>query len=362
MDKLLKKGLRVFNIVLPVLAALLLGAIAIRADGADPIRVYRSILQSAFFNLKGLSSTLVYATPLIMTGLCLVIAFRGGVFNMGGEGQLYMGAFFATVLGFSVTGLPPWLHTTLCLLCGAVCGALWALIPALLKAYLHINELVTTIMLNYVAITICNFLTNGPFCYSYQYTSTQPVAPSAELPLLFPGYTLTAGIFIALAVGVFVWILMNRTTFGYKVDTIGYRQEFAEAVGMNVRKRTMQIFLLSGAIAGLAGATVILSVYHRFTPSFSANPGLGWDGMTAVMLGGSSPVGTVVAAVMLGAFKFGSVSLQVKFGIPTEVIQIVQSSLMLFLSIRFIRENSETVQRLLAKASTRTGKKKKEGA
>ncbi len=349
MNSVVRIVLKVVNTILPVIAALLLGSVIIIWAGASPVKVYTSIVRSAFFSLNGLNATFVYATPLILTGLSLVIAFRAGVFNMGGEGQLYMGAFWAAVVGFSVKGLPAPFHITLCLLTGIICGALWALIPALLKAYLRINELVTTIMLNTVAITLTGFLTNGPYAYSYQYPTTAPIYKSAELPALFEGRTLTIGIIIALVVFVLVNILISKTTLGYEIDMMGHQAEFGEAVGMNIRKKTVIVFLVSGAICGLAGAIVVMSVYHSFTPSFSANPGLGWDGMTVAMLGNTTPVGSLIAAILFGAFKFGGVSLQIKFGIPNEVIQTIQSSLMLFLSVRFINENAALFKRMFKK-------------
>lgn len=206
--------IRILNTLLPVLFALALGAVAILMVDQNPLKVYASIVRSAFFSKNGFLNTLIFATPLIMTGLCLVVAFGGGVFNLGGEGQLYLGAFFATYLGFTLEGLPSWLHVLICLLGGVVAGALFALIPGILKAYFRINELVSTIMLNYIALIFCNYLTNGPFAYSYQYSSTQPVLESAQLPKLVAGHKLSAGILVALVVFLFVWVLVKRTRFG----------------------------------------------------------------------------------------------------------------------------------------------------
>lgn len=345
--------LKTLNILVPVSASLLLGAIAIRLVGASPARVYTSIVRSAFFSLDGFMSSLVYATPLIIIGVSLVVAFRGGIWNMGSEGQLYMGAFFGTYLGFTLTGLPAWLHVTICLLGGFLMGGLWALIPAVLKSYFRISDTVTSLMLNYVAIMFCNYLATGPFSYSYQYTATKPIYSSAEIPPIFSNYTVSWMFVLALVVAAVIAFMTYKTTFGYEVDVIGHQPEFAESVGMNLRKRYMQIFLISGALAGLAGAGVCLSVYKRFTPTFSANPGLGWDGMMATMLGNNSPIGTIIAAIIFGGFKFGSVSLQVKLGVPTEVIEIVQSSLMLFLSVRLIKTNSKIYKRLIENSPVR---------
>lgn len=326
---------KVINFLLPVTLALILGAIAIIIAGQNPFEVYASIINSAFFNRTGFLNTLTFATPIMLTGIGVVLAFSGGVWNLGGEGQMLCGGFAAAYLGFTLTGLPAWLHIPICLIGGILGGMLFALIPAIMKAKFRINEMVTTLMLNYVAITLFLYLTNGPFAYSYQYSSTKPIEAAAILPAFIPKNNLTSGIIIALVVGIAAWVVMKKTKFGYEISALGKQQEFADAVGMRVSKKIIHLFLISGGIAGLAGAIEIMAIHHRFLPNFAE--GLGWDGMLAAMLGGYTPLGTIVSSIVFGAFKFGGVSLQVKFGVPGEIIQIIQSSMILFLSVKFLK-------------------------
>lgn len=334
------------NVLLPVLLSFAICAILILIAGKNPLKVYWTLISKSLLSKEGLLHTLSYASPLIMTGLALAISFKAQIINMGVEGQLYIGAFIATWAGFTFTGLPKFIHLPLCLILAMFSGSVYAYIAGVLKAFFHINEIVVTLMLNYIAIIFTRYLTSGPFKQNIGYTATARVLDSAMLQRITQNTQLSTAIIFALALVPLFWIIYNKTKLGFEINFIGKNIGFADATGMNVKKKILIIMLISGAVAGLAGSTEILGVYRRFTPDFSSNPGLGWDGMLVALLGGNNPIGVFVAAIFFGALKYGSTTLQTFEGVPYDIINVLQSLIILFLSIRFIKENPAVIKRL----------------
>ncbi len=330
----------VLNLLLPIVFAFSVGAVFIALTGKNPLHIYGFLIEQSLLSRTGILNTLAYATPLIMTGLGIAVSFKAGLYNMGIEGQMYMGAFFATFLGFTLKGLPPIIHVTICILGGMAMGMLYSIIPAVLKAYCHVNEMVATMMLNYAAIIFTKFLTNGPFTAKIGYPATEAVEESARLPRFSSRAPLTPAIFIALALVLLVWVIYRKTVFGFEIEAIGKHVEFADSVGMRVEKKIIRIFLLAGAISGIAGATEMLGVHYRFTPGFSTNPGLGWDGMLVALLGSHEPFSVLAAAIFFGALKYGGTTMQTFVGVSNDTIGIIQASLVLFLSARYISKDS----------------------
>ena len=255
-NKVLYKRLSFLNFVLPVLLAFLVSSLFCVIDGSNPFEVYRRIFATAFFTKAGWMNTLGYATPLIMTGIATSFSIKAGVFNMGIEGQVYVGSFFAAVAGYALP-LPKYLHIPVCLLCGALGGMLWSAIPAVLKSKFQINEIVTTIMLNNVALTVTNVLTMGPFNANYIYSSTPTLRDTALMSRFVSQYKVTTALIVAVILLAVVWYILRRTKFGYEIQFLGRQQEFSDAVGMRVSRKIMLVFVLGGAIAGIAGATEI---------------------------------------------------------------------------------------------------------
>jgi ABC-type uncharacterized transport system permease subunit len=326
------------NVLFPVITALILGGIIIAAIGENPFLTYSVMIKKSLFSPDGILKTLHFAAPLILTGLAIAITFKANIFNMGVEGQAVLGAFFAGVVGFSVKGLPPVLHITLCVLTGVVVGMLFALIPALLKAYFNVNEMVVTLMLNYVVVEIVKFLSQGVFKDPTSgYVSTYPIAESAMFKKLF-GSNLTAFFFIALIIFVIMYVVFNKSKLGYEVKAIGKNPEFSEATGMKVSKKIIIIMLISGAMSGLAGAGFLMSEKYRFTLDFSGSPGLGWDGMLIALLGSHNPVGILVAAIFYAALKTGSDYIGVFTNVPKDIVGVIQGILILLLSVKFFNE------------------------
>jgi general nucleoside transport system permease protein len=337
------------GILTPIIAAFLIGAILIMAIGEDPVLTYKIMIEKSLFSLSGLTKTLHFASPLILTGLAIAITFKANIFNMGVEGATVLGGFFAGVVGFSVHGLPPIVHITLCLLTGIITGMLFCLIPALLKAYFKVDEMVVTLMLNYVVVELVKYLAQGVFRDPKSgYVSTYAISKSAMFNKLF-GTDITIFFFIALVVFVILYIVFKKTKLGYEITAIGKNPEFAEAMGMKVSKNIIKIMLISGALSGLAGAGYLMSEKYRFALDFSGNPGLGWDGMLVALLGSHSPVGVLIASIFYAALKTGSEYIGIYTNVPKDIVAIIQGVLILFMSVKFINEKINLVGKLKTK-------------
>ncbi len=300
------------------------GAIAAAFASGDS----RAIGQALYPIAESLATT----TPYILAGLAVAVSFRCGMFNIGVEGQIFLGAIFATYVGYAFTGLPAVLHITLAVLAGALGGALWAAIPALLKARAGAHEVITTIMLNYVAYRLTDWLLAGPM---QREGSTNPISPiiaqTAELPRLLPDPArFHIGFFIAIAVAFGVWWLLFRTTIGFEIRTVGANPDAARYAGMNVTRNLVLAMCLSGALAGLAGANQVLGLNHTMTTGISG--GLGFDAIALALLGKSHPFGVVAASLLFGILRAGATKMQSVASIPTDLISIIQALVIAFIA------------------------------
>lgn len=326
------------GILIPVLSAFLIGAILILAIGEDPLMTYRIMIEKSLLDPEGILKTLHLASPLILTGLAIAITFKANIFNMGVEGGAVLGGFFAGVAGFSLTGLSPVIHVTVCLVVGMVTGMLYALIPAILKAYFKVDEMVVTLMLNYAVVVLVRYLSQGVFRDPASgYVATYAISESAMFNKLFDS-NLTMFFFISIAVFIVFYIVFKKTKLGYEITAIGKNPEFAEAMGMKVSTNIIKIMLISGALSGLAGAGYLMSEKYRFTLDFSGNPGLGWDGMLIALLGSHNPIGVLIASVFYAAIKTGSEYIGIYTNVPKDIVAIIQGIVILFLSAKFIFE------------------------
>jgi general nucleoside transport system permease protein len=341
---------RVLDVVLvPVLAivtAVILGAIIIKLAGGDPIRAYRGLVEGAMGSPKGLSETAVWATPYIFAGLAVALAFKGGLFNIGVEGQISIGAVAAALVGYALPGwlgfdLPAYIHVPLTVLAGALAGAIWAAIPGALKAFTGAHEVINTIMMNYIGLNLTSYLLNGPMRDPSPLVvsaRTLPIAPSAIIPPIFPGLRIHWGFLVALVVAVIVWLLLWKTTLGFEIRTVGASPDAAKYAGVNVKRTIILSMALSGALAGLAGAIEVSGLNHRHELGFSV--GYGFDAIAIALLGKSHPVGVVLSAILFGAMRNGATRMQFLTQIPTDIISVIQALILLFVAadaiIRFI--------------------------
>lgn len=340
---------RVINSILPVLVALFIGAVIMLGMGFNPLEAYGIMFGRSLFTMKGLTNTLHTASPLILTGLAIAITFRANLFNMGVEGQLLFGGFIAGLVGAYVPVGSPILHKLLCFAAAVAAGMLFALLPALLRAYLRVDEMVVTLTLNYVMMTILEFLSSGPFRdQGAGYVATPVIQQTAMFPRI--GATrLTPFFLLSLLVFLILWVLIKKTSFGYKIEAIGKNPRFSEATGIRVRKSILQLMLISGALAGFAGAGHMMSQEFKYTLSFSGTTGLGWDGMLVSLLGNHSTIGVLISALFYSALKNGADSINMYTGIPKEIVAIIQGLMILFLSFQFLDQRFHIIKKFKEK-------------
>ena len=264
--------------------------------------------------------SLVTSTPYIFAGLAVALGFRAGVFNIGAEGQIFIGAITATFVGYSVTGLPAIIHVPLALLAGAAGGAFWGFIPGWLKAKTGGHEVINTIMMNYIAFRLSDFLLTGP-----------EIWPSAWLPRFFPEpIRFHLGFFIALGIAYLVYWYLFKTTWGFELRTVGTNPNAAKYAGMNVTKNIILAMSLSGALAGLAGANEVLGVNRNLAMAFSS--GYGFDSIALALLGNNHPLGVVLASLLFGTLRSGATRMQLTAGIPNDIISILQAVILAFIA------------------------------
>jgi simple sugar transport system permease protein len=334
--------------LLAIFTAIILGGLIIWVAGGDPIAAYRGLVQGAFGSPKALSETAVWATPYIFAGLAVAFAFRGGLFNIGAEGQLAFGAVTAALIGYALPGwlhtsLPAYIHIPLAVGMGMLAGAIWGAIPGALKAYTGGHEVINTIMMNYIALNITSFLLNGPMRDPDPLNlsaRTPEIALSARIPPLFniPGMRVHWGFVLALLVAVFIWWLLWKTTLGFEIRTVGANPDAAKYAGINVKKTIVLTMAISGALAGLAGAIEVTALNYRHELGFSS--GYGFDAIAIALLGKTHPYGVILAAILFGAMRNGGTRMQFLTQIPTDIISVIQALILLFVAadaiIRFI--------------------------
>jgi simple sugar transport system permease protein len=324
--------------VLAVIAALIAGAVMLVLLGVNPFVAYAALVDGAFGSPNSIADTFVKATPLLLVGAGICIAFRGGVINVGGEGQLIVGALSASVAALYLGDLPGWLLITICLILGFLGGAAWGAIPGALKAYLNVNEILTTIMLNAIAIQGMNFLLSGPLMDPMQVTAGSFIPQTArfpisiDLPRLVPT-RLHAGVLLAVVAAILVWLLLWRTTIGFRIRAVGLSPKAARRAGIRVERYAMLALILSGALAGLAGAVQVLGVNHRmFTDGSAAGftGNAGFNGIVAALFGQLHPIGTIPASFFFGALLVGANKMQRVTQVPTSMIIALNGLLVIF--------------------------------
>jgi len=327
-----------------VLLAVLIGAILLAVSGANPIRAYAALLQGAFGNMNAFGRTLEKATPLILSGLAVAFAFKAGLFNIGAQGQLLFGAIISAAIGFGIEGLPAIVHIPLALLGGGLAGALYGAIPGALKTFTGAHEVITTIMLNYIAINITDFLADGPWkdpSPGNIVARTPLVMDSAKLPE-FAG--ISWGFIVAILFAVVTWWLLWKTTIGFEIRTVGQNPHAARYAGVKVARTVILTMVLSGFLAGVGGSVETLGVVGRYQPGFNA--GLGFDGITIALLGKTHPFGVIPAAILVGAMKAGASQMQFSAGVAKEITDVIQALILFFVAadmiVRWIFRMRET--------------------
>lgn len=317
--------------ILSIVLALVIGGVILALSGNNPFAAYAALLRGSFGSAAAFGRTLEKATPLIFGGLAVAFAFKAGLFNIGGQGQLLIGAIVAAYVGFSFDNLPFIIHMPLALLAGAVAGGLYGAIAGALKAYTGAHEVITTIMLNYVAINLTDYLADGPWKDEGIIARTPAVLESAVIPTW--GF-LPFGFLLAVFAAIATWYLVYRTTFGYAIRTTGINPHAAQYAGIKVSQIIILTMAISGFLAGMGGAVETLGVVGRYQPGF--NLGLGFDGITIALLAKTNPLGVIPAAILIGAMQAGSSQMQFSAGVPFQIIDVIQALILFFVSADII--------------------------
>jgi simple sugar transport system permease protein len=319
-------------------AALMVGALMLAALGANPGQAYTAMAEGAFGSMNAVADTLVKATPLLFVALGICISFRGGVLNIGGEGQLIAGALAASLAALALPEWPAPAILPVSLIAGLAAGAAWGAIPGLLKAYLRANEILTTIMLNQIAVQVMNYLLRGPLMDPVQVQSgsfipqTARFSLAADLPRWIPT-RLHLGAFLAVVAAIAVWALLWRTTTGFRIRAVGLNPSAARRAGIRPERYVVMAMLLSGALIGLGGATQVLGVNHRMFTDGSAmgfTGGAGFNGIVAALFGQLHPLGAIPASVLFGAMLVGANSMQRMVQVPSALISALNGLVVVF--------------------------------
>jgi ABC-type uncharacterized transport system permease subunit len=337
--------------------AFVVGGLIVAATGGNPFTAYQGLVCGGFGLICSggenpalqVSNTIVFLTPLLMTGVAVALPFRAGLFNIGAEGQLLVGSVACVVIGTQLSTWPAWILLPMVLLGGTVAGAIWAGIAGVLKATIGAHEVVTTIMLNYVAQWLVRYLiVGGPLQLPQGYSVSSPIGPGARLPTILPHdnsliifglpasvYRVHTGLLIALAaVGVFAFLLW-RTSLGYEIRAVGQSQRAARYAGVSVRRTIIVTMLIAGAFSGLSGAVQIAGVDHNLTDKYFSDS-TGFDAIAVALLGLGSGVGIVLAAILFGALHAGGAVMQSDAGISSNLVLVLQALILFSIAANFL--------------------------
>ncbi|OZI11505.1 branched-chain amino acid ABC transporter permease [Bacillaceae bacterium SAS-127] len=323
--------------VISVLLGLLVGAIIMLITGYNPLAGYTALWHGAFGDSFYLGETLRQMTPYIFAGLAVAFAFRTGLFNIGVEGQLLVGWVASVWVGLAFD-LPKVIHLPLAVLAAAVAGALWGFIPGILKAKLRVHEVIVTIMMNYIALHVTNHFIRNVISDQADSTAAVPESASLKSPFfenLTDFSTLHNGIFLAFAAAVIMWFILEKTTLGYELRSVGFNQHASQYAGMNVNRNIVLSMVISGAFAGLGGAMEGLGTFGTafLHAGFS---GVGFDGIAVALLGGNAAIGVVLAALLFGSLKVGALNMPIESGVPNELVEIVIALIIFFVASSYM--------------------------
>jgi len=337
-----------------LVGALLVGALFLLLAKSDPIKAYGVMFSGPVNDKYGITETLVRAVPLLLVGLGIVISFRSGIINIGAEGQILAGAIGAAAVATSLPDMPAVILLPLVFLIGGTCGAIWGGIAGWLKARLSVNEILSTVMLNQIAIQLYLFLIRGPLIDPKEVSYGTGVPQTALIPdqiwlsRLIPGTRLHSGLIFALVLAVLVYVFLWRTSIGYRMRAVGAGPEAARYAGIKVEWYLVLAMALAGGMAGLAGVVEVTGVHHRALEGISA--GYGFSGIVAALFGRLHPLGTIPAAVLFGALLLGADMMQRAVNIPAAMIMVIQGLVVLFVvSSDYFQRNSGSLAQLKAK-------------
>ncbi|MBW4661886.1 MAG: ABC transporter permease [Drouetiella hepatica Uher 2000/2452] len=341
--------------MLAIVAALIVGAFLIALTGVNPLHAYTILFRESLANYYGIGNTLTKMAPLLLTASGVLVGLRAGQLNIGGEGQIHMGGLGAALVGLYVHGLPMWIHIPLALIGGFLLGAIWGGIAGYLKAFRGVNEVITTLLLNYIALNIISYLVQRPMIEPGAASPFTPIiSDSAKLPILMPGGLAHAGIFIGLIATMVLGWLFRRSPLGYQIEVVGQNPTAARYAGMSVSRTIMFVMALAGGLAGLAGAGEVMGLKHRLFETIS--PGYGYEAVAIALLSRGSFTGVIFTSLFFGALRSGANVLQREAGIPFTIVYAIQGLTVLFIAISLAVESN-----LLHRVSLRMNRLKPAG-
>ena len=337
--------------VLAIVLGIIIGSIILIVSGTNPIEAYKVIFFGAFGKPKYISWTIVKAVPLILTGLSVAFAFNTGLFNVGAEGQYIVGSIGALVVGL-LLDLPPVLHGLVALLAGALCGYIWGALVGILKAKFQVNEVISSIMMNWIAFYLSNYLLSFPLLRNIESDNSYPIKKSASIKILGSWKASEAGkavlannkflrdilnppvnfgIIIAIIAAIVIWYILKKTTLGYELRAVGFNQKAAEYGGISINKSIVTSMGIAGILAGLAGAITVLGVSGNIG-IMAGQEGYGFDGMAVALIAGNNPLGTIPAALLFAGLTYGGGKLTT-IGTYSEVVNIIVGIMILFIAM-----------------------------
>ncbi|MEC0229125.1 ABC transporter permease [Paenibacillus alba] len=327
------------NPIVAIILGLLFGALVMLVGGYNPIAAYAALFSRIFGNSYDIGESIRAITPLILTGLSVAFAFRTGLFNIGAEGQFIMGMTGATFIGVKIHGLPWIVHAPLAVIVGALVGGLWGAIAGYLKAKRGVNEVITTIMLNWIALFFSNYIVNQ-FLLEPKQQRSYMIQDSASLSItwlsdLMNHARIHWGTVIALLAAVVFYIILWKTKQGYELRAVGHNLDAAKYAGMNVNRNIIKAMFISGIFAGLGGVFEVLGVFH-YQVVAAGSPGYGFDGIAVSLLGANNPIGIVLGAALFGGLSYGSAGMSFGADVPPEIIRIVIGSVIFFVATQGI--------------------------
>ena len=342
MKKKIDRGY-LLSLAAAVASALLVGALIMLITGHDPVAAYRELVRGAtgcskwsdvvhIFSKRQFGNTIEYAMVLFLTGLACAIGARVGIFNVGGEGQLYLGAIVSAYIGAQMAGRAPWLVVSIAALGAMAVGGFYAWIPGVLKVKLKVNEVITTIMMNTIAIYLCSYLSNGPWKTSHpnRVSGTETLAEHVRFTRLIPGSNLTGAIVTSIVIAFLIWYVMAKTTKGYEMKLIGENPRFAKFAGLKVDSTIINTMVISGAICGLVGMFEVYGVKGNYQDGISNE--YYFDGLLVAMIMRYKPVGIIFMSFAFAFLKVGAQGMELNAGVPGELYRIIQAVVIFFLA------------------------------
>ena len=344
------------SLLIAVLLAFGVGAGVMLLCGKNPIEGYKALFVGALGDQRVFGNTLAKTVTLCLTGLAMSIAAKSGLFNVGGEGQLFLGAMAAAVTGAHLKSLPPWLVIILSLLAALIAGALWAWIPGALKVYQGVDEVITTIMMNSMAIYFCSYLANGPLKTAEKgiATGTDAILKTAAFPKLIKLSNLTTGVFYAAAATLIVWYVMTRASVGFEMKLTGENDRFAKYGGISTKKLMIIGMIASGALCGMVGFLEVFGLHKRFITSVSNE--FYFDGMLVAMIMRYNPFGVVLMSFFFAILSIGGKTMEMTAGISSQLVQIIQSIIIFFMAAEGGIRTMYTERRSIREATRRKAK------